>query len=125
MVNKKGTSFAMRADGNFRSCIFASILSLDSLRQRILQPQKFVQQHRPLSTTRRHQPTIMDSKATQQQGDANQPAENKPLHKATDGIKKAFQAHSANPGPAIPKEFNVPEEGTKEERRAKAKEMNK
>ncbi|KAL2183387.1 hypothetical protein L209DRAFT_758969 [Thermothelomyces heterothallicus CBS 203.75] len=69
----------------------------------------------------------MDSKTTQQQGDANQQkAENNPLHnKATDGIKKAFQAHSANPGPAIPKEFNVPEEGTKEERRAKAKEMNK
>lgn len=51
--------------------------------------------------------------------------ESKPVHQATDNIKKAFQAHSANPGPAIPKEFNVPEEGTKEERREKAEEMNK
>ncbi|KAL2149943.1 hypothetical protein VTH82DRAFT_7619 [Thermothelomyces myriococcoides] len=59
----------------------------------------------------------MDSKTNQHQGAASQPA--------TDNIKKAFQAHSANPGPAIPKEFNVPEEGTKEERREKAEEMNK
>jgi hypothetical protein len=43
----------------------------------------------------------------------------------TEEAKKAFQALSANPGPAIPKEFNVQEEGTKEERRAKAQEMNK
>jgi hypothetical protein len=43
----------------------------------------------------------------------------------TEEAKKAFQAHSANPGPAIPKQFNVQEEGTKEERRAKAQEMNK
>jgi hypothetical protein len=42
-----------------------------------------------------------------------------------DAAKEAFQAHSANPGPAIPKEFNVKEEGTKEERRAKAQELNK
>ena len=40
-------------------------------------------------------------------------------------VKEAFQAHSANPGPAVPKEFNVQEEGTKEERRAKADELNK
>lgn len=42
-----------------------------------------------------------------------------------DSVKAAFQAHSANPGPAIPKEFNVQEEGTKEERRARAQELNK
>jgi len=65
------------------------------------------------------------SKTTQQQKDSNQPTEGNPLHKVTDSVKSAFQAHSANPGPAIPKEFNVPEEGTKEERRAKAQEMNK
>jgi hypothetical protein len=40
-------------------------------------------------------------------------------------LKAAFQAHSANPGPAVPKEFNVQEEGTKEERRKKAEELNK
>ncbi|KAL2141699.1 hypothetical protein VTI28DRAFT_2065 [Corynascus sepedonium] len=65
------------------------------------------------------------SKTTEQQKNTNQPAEGNPLHKVTDSVKNAFQAHSANPGPAIPKEFNVPEEGTKEERRAKAQEMNK
>ncbi len=37
----------------------------------------------------------------------------------------AQRAHSANPGPAMPKEFNVQQEGTKEERRAKAAELNK
>ncbi|KAL2133337.1 hypothetical protein VTI74DRAFT_2532 [Chaetomium olivicolor] len=66
------------------------------------------------------------SKTTQQQTkDTNQPAEGNPLHKAAGSVKEAFQAHSANPGPAIPKEFNVQEEGTKEERRAKAQELNK
>lgn len=40
-------------------------------------------------------------------------------------MKNAFQAHTAHPGPAIPKDFNVKEEGTKEERRAKAQELNK
>ncbi|KAK4155129.1 hypothetical protein C8A00DRAFT_32022 [Chaetomidium leptoderma] len=39
--------------------------------------------------------------------------------------KAVAQAHSANPGPAIPKEFNIKEEGTKEERRAKKEELNK
>lgn len=37
---------------------------------------------------------------------------------------KQFAAHKAHPGPAIPQ--NMPEqEGTKEERQAKAKELNK
>ncbi|KAI0019118.1 hypothetical protein F4780DRAFT_468157 [Xylariomycetidae sp. FL0641] len=37
---------------------------------------------------------------------------------------KQFAAHQAHPGPAVPQ--NMPEqEGTKEERQAKAKEMNK
>ncbi|KAI6369455.1 hypothetical protein MCOR25_004412 [Pyricularia grisea] len=43
----------------------------------------------------------------------------------TDKIKAAIQPHSAHPGPAIPQDFNVTEEGTKEERRAKAQELNK
>lgn len=43
----------------------------------------------------------------------------------TDKIKAAFQPHSANPGPAIPQDFKATEEGTKEERRAKAQELNK
>ncbi|KAK1590862.1 uncharacterized protein LY79DRAFT_553367 [Colletotrichum navitas] len=36
-----------------------------------------------------------------------------------------FSAHQAHPGPAIPKDFNAQEEGTKEERRAKAEALNK
>ncbi|KAK1964202.1 hypothetical protein LY78DRAFT_704578 [Colletotrichum sublineola] len=36
-----------------------------------------------------------------------------------------FAAHQAHPGPAIPKDFNAQEEGTKEERRAKAEALNK
>jgi hypothetical protein len=51
--------------------------------------------------------------------------EGNPLHKVADSMKTAFQAHSANPGPVAPKEFKVQEEGTKEERRAKADELNK
>ncbi|KAL2069152.1 hypothetical protein VTL71DRAFT_15490 [Oculimacula yallundae] len=49
-----------------------------------------------------------------------------PLH--DQGEKKGDKVefiHDANPGPAQPKEFNVQQEGTKEERAAKAKELNK
>ncbi|KAL2263146.1 hypothetical protein VTK26DRAFT_8044 [Humicola hyalothermophila] len=69
----------------------------------------------------------MDTSKTneQQKRDNNQPKEDSSLHNVADSVKAAFQAHSANPGPAIMKEFNVQEEGTKEERRAKAREMNK
>ncbi|KAL2020979.1 hypothetical protein VTK56DRAFT_7753 [Thermocarpiscus australiensis] len=67
------------------------------------------------------------SKSTQQQKDTNsQPAQGSSgLHKMADNVKAAFQAHSANPGPAIPKDFSVQEEGTKEERQARAQELNK
>jgi hypothetical protein len=47
------------------------------------------------------------------------------LNKVTDKVKAAFQAHSANPGPVIHDDFKAQEEGTKEERMAKAREMNK
>ncbi|KAI1876094.1 uncharacterized protein JN550_001590 [Neoarthrinium moseri] len=43
---------------------------------------------------------------------------------AAEPLGKAFEAHKAHPGPAIPQ--SMPEqEGTKEERQAKAKELNK
>lgn len=43
-----------------------------------------------------------------------------------ESVDPKFAAHQANPGPAMmPKEVNVPQEGTKEERRAKAAEWNK
>jgi hypothetical protein len=35
-----------------------------------------------------------------------------------------FRHHEANPGPAVPKDFSAKQEGTKEERAAKAKELN-
>lgn len=44
---------------------------------------------------------------------------------ATDSVKATFEHHKANPGPAVPKDFSVAQEGTKEERLAKAKELNK
>ncbi|KAK3905009.1 hypothetical protein C8A05DRAFT_31164 [Staphylotrichum tortipilum] len=66
----------------------------------------------------------MDASKTAQQPE-EKTAKGNPLQKEADKVKTAFQAHSANPGPAIPSEFNVKEEGTKEERRAKAQELNK
>ncbi|KAK7952323.1 hypothetical protein PG997_004915 [Apiospora hydei] len=51
-----------------------------------------------------------------------QPIDPKPQDAKNTGI--AAQAHTAHPGPAIPQ--SMPEqEGTKEERLAKAKELNK
>lgn len=47
------------------------------------------------------------------------------LDSAKDTVKATFEHHKANPGPAVPKDFNVAQEGTKEERLAKAKELNK
>lgn len=41
------------------------------------------------------------------------------------GVDPKFAAHQAHPGPAVPKDFNAQEEGTKEERRAKAEALNK
>lgn len=51
-----------------------------------------------------------------------------PLHNNEDekkGDKVQFRHHEANPGPALPKEINAQQEGTKEERRAKAEALNK
>lgn len=42
-----------------------------------------------------------------------------------DEAKAKFAPHAASPGPVIPQQFNVQEEGTKEERRAKTEELNK
>lgn len=52
---------------------------------------------------------------TTQAGDAQVPQ----------AVKDAINQHKAAPGPAVPKDFKVAEEGTKEERRAKAQELNK
>ncbi|KAL8387260.1 hypothetical protein RB595_010040 [Gaeumannomyces hyphopodioides] len=50
---------------------------------------------------------------------------NKGSSTLADKVKSAFQPHNAHPGPVQPKNFDAPEEGTKEERRAKAQELNK
>jgi len=50
-----------------------------------------------------------------------------PLHDGGEpkGDKVEFRHHEAHPGPAIPKDFDIQQEGTKEERQAKTKELNK
>ncbi|KLU83195.1 hypothetical protein MAPG_02260 [Magnaporthiopsis poae ATCC 64411] len=53
------------------------------------------------------------------------PSNNKGSSSLADKVKSAFQPHTAHPGPVQPKTFDAPEEGTKEERRAKAQELNK
>jgi len=53
-------------------------------------------------------------------------ASSHPAHNGgvTAGQKKAFEATGANPGPVVSEGVNVQQEGTKEERRKKAEEMN-
>lgn len=41
------------------------------------------------------------------------------------GDKVEFIHHQAHPGPAVPKDFDAKEEGSKAEREAKTKELNK
>lgn len=50
-----------------------------------------------------------------------------PLHDQGEpkGDKVEFRHHEAHPGPAVPKDFNAQQEGTKEERQARAQELNK
>ncbi|KAI3320796.1 hypothetical protein HD806DRAFT_537862 [Xylariaceae sp. AK1471] len=60
---------------------------------------------------------------SQESGKSDANTQSNPI---SDAAKKAeqFAAHKAHPGPAIPK--SMPEqEGTKEERQAQAKELNK
>ena len=54
-------------------------------------------------------------------------ASDHPMHHEGEpkGDKVEFRHHQANPGPVFPTEINAQQEGTKEERRAKAQEMNK
>jgi hypothetical protein len=54
-------------------------------------------------------------------------ASSHPIHGSGEpkGDKVEFRHHQANPGPVIPQEINAQQEGTKEERMAKAKQLNK
>ncbi|KAK4231065.1 hypothetical protein QBC38DRAFT_408833 [Podospora fimiseda] len=54
-----------------------------------------------------------------------QQPEGTPASNLSESTLAAMKAHAANPGPVIKEDFNVQEEGTKEERLAKAKELNK
>ncbi|KAI1181298.1 hypothetical protein F4777DRAFT_11354 [Nemania sp. FL0916] len=59
----------------------------------------------------------------QQAGKTEGQTHSNPVHQAVDQAKQ-FAAHKAAPGPAIPQ--NMPEqEGTKQERQAKAEALNK
>lgn len=69
---------------------------------------------------------IHDSVASNPSSKTESTASDHPLHKGEEvkGEQVQFRHHQAHPGPAIPKDFNVQEEGSKEERLAKAKELN-
>ncbi|KAI8946560.1 hypothetical protein F4801DRAFT_583286 [Xylaria longipes] len=65
----------------------------------------------------------MPGNPTTQTGNSDANTPSNPLSQAADKAKQ-FAAHKAAPGPAVPQ--NMPEqEGTKEERQAKAQELNK
>ncbi|KAI1362484.1 hypothetical protein F5Y08DRAFT_341603 [Xylaria arbuscula] len=64
-----------------------------------------------------------ENATTQQTGKSNTDNQQNPVTQVVDQAKQ-FAAHKAHPGPAIPQ--NMPEqEGTKEERQAKAQALNK
>ncbi|KAI0802468.1 hypothetical protein GGR55DRAFT_447413 [Xylaria sp. FL0064] len=64
----------------------------------------------------------MPENASTQTGKSNTDTPQNPVGQAAEQVK--FAAHKAAPGPAIPQ--NMPEqEGTKEERQAKAQALNK
>lgn len=54
-------------------------------------------------------------------------ASDHPLHKQGEpkGEKAEFRHYQAQPGPVIPQDFSAQQEGTKEERKAKAEALNK
>jgi hypothetical protein len=46
------------------------------------------------------------------------------VKKVVDDVKAKFEHHTATPGPVIPQDFDIQEEGTKEQRAAKAEALN-
>jgi len=70
--------------------------------------------------------------ATEQVGKNESPkmestASGNPIHQEGEpkDNKVEFRHHQAHPGPAIPQDFSAQQEGTKEERKAKAEALNK
>ncbi|CAK7244411.1 MAG: hypothetical protein STHCBS139747_005949 [Sporothrix thermara] len=66
-----------------------------------------------------------EPKFSTQVEDPSKPDAPKHEHGLFDAVKDKFSAHQANPGPAMMNNVNVPQEGTKEERMARAAELNK
>jgi len=64
------------------------------------------------------------SKMNTQEQKTNQPQQEGGIKKVVDDVKAKFEHHTATPGPVIPNEFQVQEEGTKEERLAKSEALN-
>lgn len=86
----------------------------------VSKPRPAQQQHRDPAST--------DGTNQQQQQEQQQPAgqQTNPVGDINKEANPGFAAHQANPGPAMmPQGTNVPMEGTKEERMAKAAEWNK
>jgi len=69
---------------------------------------------------------IHDALASNPSSKTESTASDHPLHQKEEvkGEQVKFDYHQATPGPAVPKDFDAQQEGTKEERLAKAKEMN-
>ncbi|EFX01869.1 hypothetical protein CMQ_4940 [Grosmannia clavigera kw1407] len=66
-----------------------------------------------------------ENKLSTQVEDPTKPDAPKHEHGNFEAAKTKFQAYQANPGPAVPSGFNVAQEGSKEERRKRAQELNK
>ncbi|KAK2075193.1 hypothetical protein P8C59_009340 [Phyllachora maydis] len=66
------------------------------------------------------------SKTTQQEDRSQQTSGlGQKIVDAADSVASKFAPYQANPGPVVAQNINdIPEEGTKEERMAKAKELN-
>lgn len=71
---------------------------------------------------------IHDALASNPSSKTDSTASDHPMHGKEEvkgeQVKFIHGTTNANPGPAVPKDFDAQQEGTKEERLAKAKEMN-
>lgn len=68
---------------------------------------------------------VPENKLSTQVEDPSKPDAPKHQHGLFEEVKNKFSAHSAAPGPALMNNVDVPQEGTKEERMARMKELNK
>jgi hypothetical protein len=71
-----------------------------------------------ISTQEQKQERKEEQKPSQEQQESG-------VKKVADDVKAKFEHFTAMPGPVIPQDFDAKEEGTKEERLAKAEALNK